>query len=64
MIADTKYGFMSRKELAVAGSVSERTLYEYINGEIQQLKEYGYKKRKKLNPMVVRYICENFGISL
>lgn len=64
MTADVKYGFMSRKELAVAGGVSERTLYDYINGEVERLKEYGYKQRKKLNPMVVKYICENFGISL
>ena len=64
MEANATYQFMSRKELAVAGNITERTLYSYIQSEWEQLKALGCKHRKKLTPAGVQYICENYGISL
>ena len=64
MSTNTTYRFMSRKELAIAGDVSERTLYSYIQSEWPQLKAMGCKSRKKLTPAGVQYICENYGINL
>ena len=58
------YTYMSRKELAIAGNVSQRTLYSYINSIWNILVDFGCEKRKKLTPSGVKYICENYGVSL
>ena len=64
-MSDNKvYKYMTRKELAVAGDVCPRTLYNYIDSIWSTLEGYGCKKRKKLTPSGVRYICDNYGISL
>lgn len=64
MIEDAKYSFMTRKELAVAGDINERTLYNYMLSQMSELVARGYKKHKKLPPSVVRYICENYEVHL
>lgn len=55
---------MSRKELADAGSISQRTMYSYIESVWDILVSYGCEKRKRLTPSAVQYMCERFGISL
>lgn len=55
---------MSRKELATAAGVNERTLYSYIQTIWGELAARGCTSRRKLTPAAVEYICENFGISL
>lgn len=63
-MTETKYIFMSRKELAIAGGVCARTLYDYIDSIWPELEALGCKRQKKLTPAGVKYICENYGISL
>ena len=65
MTENITYNFMSRKELAVAaGDIDVRTLYNYILDSWDVLKSLGCTKRKKLTPAGVKYLCENYGISL
>lgn len=63
-MTEPQYTYMTRKQLAIAGDINERTLYNYINSIWDILEGYGCKKRKKITPSGVRYICENYGISL
>ncbi|MGM9825711.1 MAG: hypothetical protein ACI3Z8_04660 [Paludibacteraceae bacterium] len=55
---------MTRKELADASGVSDRTLYEYIKSNWQTLAALGCIKYKRLTPAAVKFICENYGIDL
>lgn len=60
----TKYKYMSRKELAAAAGVNERTLYSYILTIWPELQLRGCTPRKRLTPAAVEYICNHFGISV
>ena len=64
MSMSDKYIWMSRKELAVAGGISPRTLYNYMQSRMSELVARGYKAGKKLSPSVVRDICEEFEVHL
>ena len=60
----TKYKYMSRKELAAAAGVNERTLYSYIQTIWPELEARGCRGRKRITPSGVEYICQHFGISV
>lgn len=64
MSQTAKYQYMSRKELASAAGVSERTLYSYISTIWNELVARGCTSGRKLTPAAVEYICEHFGITL
>ncbi len=55
---------MSRKQLAQAAGVSERTLRTYINSIWHELQPLGCTSRRLLTPAAVKYICYHYGIDL
>lgn len=63
-MTDSKYTFMSRKELSFASGLTERTLYDYINKEWHTLENFGCKPYKRLTPAAVKYLCERYEIHL
>jgi DNA-binding NarL/FixJ family response regulator len=56
--------YMSRKQLAQAAGVSERTLRTYINSIWHELQPLGCTSRRLLTPAAVKYICYHYGIDL
>ncbi len=58
------YHYMSRKQLAHAAGISERTLRTYIASIWHELQPLGCTSRCLLTPSAVAYICDHYGISI
>ena len=55
---------MTREELAYRAGVDRKTFYSYLNRHKGELCAMGMRPRERLPPIVVKWIADNYGVSI
>ena len=55
---------MTREELAYRAGVDRKTFYSYLNRHKDELFAMGMRPRERLPPIVVKWIADNYGVSI
>ena len=55
---------MTREELAYRAGVDRKTFYRYIMRHKDELCAMGMRPRERLPPIVVKWIAQNYGVSI
>jgi hypothetical protein len=55
---------MTREELAYRAGVDRKTFYSYLRRNKDVLCAMGMRPRERLPPIVVKWIADNYGVSI
>ena len=55
---------MTREELAYRAGVDRKTFYSYLRRNKNVLCAMGMRPRERLSPIVVKWIADNYGVSI
>ena len=55
---------MTREELAYRAGVDRKTFYSYLRRNKDVLCAMGMRPRERLPPIVVKWIAQNYGVSI
>ena len=55
---------MTREELAYRAGVDRKTFYSYLSRHKDELRAMGMRPRERLPPIVVKWIADNYGVSI
>ena len=55
---------MTREELAYRAGADRKTFYSYLNRHKDELCAMGMRPRERLPPIVVKWIADNYGVSI